>query len=172
MNINFETDADGFLSQECPSCRRRFKALFDERSDTVLSFCPYCRHTGEDNWLTPEQLDYVRSVATEVAIRPQLEQLKREIAGSASGMIDIQVTEDIPDAVPPPLETIDDYDTIYFQCCTETIKAERRNRHYCVICGREQEEKMPEITRQAGQDLILRVDGKLTWISRKTERLS
>ena len=142
MNINFETDAEGFLSQECPSCRRRFKVLFDDRSDAVLSFCPYCRHTGEDNWLTSEQLDYVRSVATGIVVRPQLEQLKRQIARSASGMVDVQVTENIPGAVSPPLETIDDYDTVYFQCCTETIRAERRNRHYCIICGKEQGEKM------------------------------
>lgn len=142
MNINFETDVDGFLSQECPSCHGRFKALFEDESDAALSFCPYCRHTGEDHWFTPEQLDYVRSVATEAVVRPQLEQWKRQIGGSGSGMFDIKVTDDIPDVVSPPLETIDDYGTVYFRCCTETIKAEQRSRHYCVICGKEQEANM------------------------------
>lgn len=142
MNIRFETDADGFLSQECPGCLRRFKVLFGEGSDGTLSFCPYCQHTGEDNWLTPEQLNYAQTVATDVVVRPQLEQLKRQIARSASGMVDVQITEDIPENVTPPVETIDDFASIHFTCCAETIKAEQHERYYCVICGRKQEVKM------------------------------
>ena len=142
MNIRFETDTDGFLSQECPSCRQRFKVLFGKGSDAAISFCPYCRHTGEDNWLTPEQLHYVQSVATEVIVRPQLKQFKRQLSRSASDLIDVQVTEDECEAVSPPLETIDDYDSIHFGCCAETIKAEQRERFYCIICGGEQETTM------------------------------
>ena len=142
MNVHFETDADGFLSQECPSCRRRFKVLFGEGGDGTLSFCPYCRHTGEDNWLTPEQLNYVQTVATEAVVRPQLEQLKRQIASSASDMVDIQVTEEIAETAMPPVETIDDFASIHFACCAETIKAEACESYYCIICGKAQEVTM------------------------------
>ena len=70
LQINFPTDADGYLSQECPSCEQRFKVLFGEGSEEPISFCPYCGHKGRDCWYTKDQVEYINAVATDVVLRP------------------------------------------------------------------------------------------------------
>ena len=166
MDISFETDPGGFLSQDCPSCGRRFKVLFGGGSEAPLSFCPYCRHTGEDNWLTQEQLDYAKSVATEVLVRPELERLKRQVASTASDIIDIQVTEVTPEVTVSPVETIGNYDSVFFSCCAETIKAEQQERYYCIICGKKREMTMDRKSiflshRGSDKDMVLEFKGIL-----------
>ena len=63
VRVSLNTDDDGFLSQRCPSCERRFKVKFGEGSDRPISFCPYCGHNEEGCWWTQEQADYLAAQA-------------------------------------------------------------------------------------------------------------
>lgn len=116
MEINFSTDADGFLSQECPSCYQQFKIIFGEGSDDPISFCPYCGYNGQQCWWTSEQATYIESVAV------------NELLGSGSSLSQPSATL---------IETDDSYDILRFSCCNETIKAAKYQKLFCVICGKE-----------------------------------
>ena len=135
MEVRFDTDSNGFLSQECPSCQQGFKVLFGSGSDKPISFCPYCCHNGHDCWWTPEQIDYIRSVATDVVVRPELEKFQRQLKSISNEMFDIKMTSDIPDPIVSPVETDDPLEVVHFQCCEETIKVVHGNKYYCIICG-------------------------------------
>jgi len=56
-------DPDGFLTQECPYCSRRFKAAFGKGSRKHLRYCPYCGIEGQNCWYTLKQIRYLEKVA-------------------------------------------------------------------------------------------------------------
>jgi hypothetical protein len=58
-----DADDDGFLTQECPYCNRRFKAAFTKGSRNHLRYCPYCGTQGQNCWYTVEQIEYLHGVA-------------------------------------------------------------------------------------------------------------
>jgi hypothetical protein len=78
MQVSLATDNDGFLSQECPTCMRRFKVLLGQGSDQPIRHCPYCGHEGEGCWWTTEQADYLAAVASEELIGPELKKMARD----------------------------------------------------------------------------------------------
>lgn len=135
MNVSFPTDADGFLSQQCPSCRQRFKVLFGQGSPEPISHCPYCGHNGQECWLTQEQNDYVTMVVTNKVIAPELKKFEREIKSASKGFLTVNMESDLPGISQPPVETNEDLDILYFPCCKETIKINRQQYHFCIICG-------------------------------------
>lgn len=137
MEINFPTDSDGYLSQECPSCDQPFKVRFGEGSEEPISFCPYCGHTGHDCWYTQDQVQYIQAVATDVALCPELKKLEREMNKSSGGFLKVDMKTDLPEVARPPMETDDALDFLRFPCCNETIKVTRHDRHFCIICGKE-----------------------------------
>jgi hypothetical protein len=137
LQVSFPTDADGFLSQECPSCEQRFKVLFGQGSDAPISYCPYCGYNGQQCWHTQEQVDYMKSVAANVLIAPELKKLERQLKGASKGLLRIEMTSTMRSPSPPPMETDDPLDVLHFPCCDETIKATRHNRHFCITCGTE-----------------------------------
>lgn len=137
MEVRFDTDSDGFLSQECPSCHERFKVLFGSGSDKPISFCPYCCHNEHDCWWTPEQIDYIQSAVTDVVVRPELEKFQRQLKSTSNEFFHIDTTSDIPDPIVSPIDTDDHLKVLHFRCCGETIKADQRYKYYCIICGGE-----------------------------------
>ncbi len=137
MEVRFDTDSDGFLSQECPSCRQRFKVLFGSGSDKPISFCPYCCHNEHDCWWTPEQIDYIQSAVTDVVVRPELEKFQRQLKSTSNEFFRVEVASNIPDPIVSPVDTDDHLKVLHFRCCGETIKADQRDRYYCIICGGE-----------------------------------
>lgn len=137
MQISFPTDADGYLSQECPSCEQRFKVLFGEGSKEPISFCPYCGNKGRDCWYTKDQVEYINAAATDVVLRPELMRLEREMKKASSGLLNIDMKTEIPEAGSPPMETDEMLDILHFPCCNETVKLKRHDRHFCIICGKE-----------------------------------
>lgn len=137
MQISFPTDADGYLSQECPSCVQRFKVLFGEGSEEPISFCPYCGHKGRDCWYTKDQVEYIKAVTADVVLGPEIKKLEREVKRASSGLLKIDMKAEIPEAGPPPMETYEMLDILHFPCCNETVKLTRHERHYCIICGKE-----------------------------------
>lgn len=137
MEINFSTDADGFLSQECPSCEQRFKVIFGEGSEESISYCPCCGHSGQNCWFTQAQVDYMQSVAADVALAPELKKFERQLKGMSKGFLKASMNSNLPKPPPAPMETDDWLDILHFPCCDETVKVTRHERHFCIICGTE-----------------------------------
>lgn len=144
MEVSFPTDSDGFISQECPSCEHRFKVVFGEGSEEPISCCPYCGHRGEDCWHTSEQVEYLEAVAMAEVVAPELKKLTRSLQG---GLISFDIASSIPQPSSPPMETDDDFETLSFQCCDETVKVARQDRHFCIICGTEVNMEASEATK-------------------------
>jgi len=137
LEVSFPTDADGFLSQECPSCELRFKVLLGHGSKEPISYCPYCGHNGQQCWYTEAQMNYIQSVAVGSTLGPELKKLERQLKGASKGFLKIGMKVDVPEPVAPPMDTDDDLEILRFPCCDETIKANRSNRLFCIICGTE-----------------------------------
>jgi TIR domain len=121
LEISFSTDTDGFLSQECPSCEQPFKVLFGQGSTKSISYCPYCNHHGQQCWYTQEQVDYMKSAVMNNILKPEIQKRGFSLEGTSN--------------LPSPMETDDNFDILYFPCCTETVKVTRNNQHFCIICG-------------------------------------
>lgn len=137
MQISLPTDADGYLSQECPSCEQRFKVLFGEGSEEPITFCPYCGYQGRDCWYTKDQVEYIQAVTANAVFGPELERLEREMKSASNGFLKIHMNAEIPEAGSPPMEADEMLDILRFTCCNETVKLNRHDRHYCIICGKE-----------------------------------
>ena len=78
MDEGFEAplsvDKDGFLSQGCPQCKRRFKVSLESlATDKQLSYCPYCGHKGQGCWWTPEQAEFLG----QEVMKPVAEELRK-----------------------------------------------------------------------------------------------
>jgi hypothetical protein len=137
MQVSFHTDTDGFLSQECPSCEQRFRVLFGEGSEEPISFCPYCGHKGRDCWYTKEQVAYIKAVAANRVLGPELKKLESEMKRASGGLLKIDMKTDLPRPGSPPMETDEPLEILRFPCCNETVKLTQHERHYCIICGKE-----------------------------------
>ena len=142
--MSFPTDSDGFISQECPSCGQRFKVVFGEGSEEPISYCPYCGFNGNDCWYTQQQVEHIQTVAANVVIAPELKKLERQLKQASKGFLRIDMKSDLQKPSPPPMEADDSIDIIKFTCCNETVKVNRQERHFCIICGTEVDMKNSE----------------------------
>ena len=82
MEVSFPTDADGILSQECPSWEELFKVVLGEGSEQPISHRPYCGYNGQDCWRTQPQVDYSQAIAMNFALGPELKKLERQVSRS------------------------------------------------------------------------------------------
>jgi len=136
IQVQFMQDEYGFISQECPACRRRFKATFSGGGSAPLGFCPYCGHDGRDCWWTVEQADYLSSAAVDQAIGPEFERMARDI-DQKSSMLKMTVTPRGP-TPQPPNEADEPWPIFTAPCCSEPIRYDGEYASLkCVICGRD-----------------------------------
>lgn len=147
MQTSFPTDADGYQSQECPSCGQRFKVLFGGGSEEPIQFCPYCGHKEGDCWYTQDQVEYIQAVTADVVLGPELKRLEREMKRASGGFLKIDIKTELPEAGSPPMETDETLDILHFLCCNETVKLTRHERHFCIICGKEMDMAASELTK-------------------------
>ena len=141
MKVRFNTDGDGFISQECPKCERRFKVKFGEGSDQPLSVCPYCGYEGRKCWWTKEQADHMAKAVIQETVEPGLEKMAKEVNRSArkGGFITMSMDFKRSRKAIPPEEPDDKWGTTLFECCNETIRHDgSKSTLYCVICGTKQ----------------------------------
>ena len=143
MSISFELDSDGFMSQECPSCAKRFKVQFtqgDEKGSGPLGHCPYCGYQGEKCWWTPEQAQYIEdSVAA--PLEDEMAKMARDFnRTSRGGPVRMSVKKTGGGAVPvKPLEPDDSIPRIVFACHDEPVKHDGSKAElHCIICGKRQ----------------------------------
>ena len=137
-SVSVSTDDDGFLSQECPSCERLFKAKFGEGSPKPIGFCPYCGHAGTDCWWTSEQVEFLQGAVIERMVNPILDDFARSVNRSnrPGSLIrfSAKVNHDVP--APAPVESNDPMPIMEFKCCGESVKHDgSASTLHCVICG-------------------------------------
>jgi len=139
LTVSLSTDADGFVSQECPVCRRRFKVVFGEGSDRPIGHCSYCGHTGRDCWWTRQQAAYLRGVVGERVVDPMLDDFARSInrMNRAGSLVQMKASVKRNPRSRRPVEPSDSMAVVTFRCCGERIKHDGSTRQlYCVICGK------------------------------------
>lgn len=137
IDVDLSTDDNGFISQECPACGRRFKIVPDEGSDKTMSFCPYCQHEGHDCWWTPEQAEYLAAVVGDRVIGPRIDQMAHEFNRSSSDGF-VQISMQVSPSPTPvrPRESNEALPIAYFACCDERIKHDgEASQLACIICG-------------------------------------
>ena len=138
LSVRFSTDSEGFLSQECPSCKTRFKVRFGEGSDQPIAFCPYCDHNGKDCWWTPEQAEYMSATVGSEVVGPELDKMAREFNRKTRGrnnLISMSMKVSHSEAPIQPDEPEEAWMKTRFQCCDETIKHQEGEHLRCIICG-------------------------------------
>lgn len=141
IQLALNADTDGFISQECPACRMFFKIAPGQGSSGTLSFCPYCGHHGTDCWWTPDQAEYLSSVAADQFLGPQLESMARAFnRGNRGDFLRTTMRVSRSKPVSPPDEPNGEMIFAEFTCCGERIKHVGGKRSLnCVICGRTSE---------------------------------
>lgn len=137
MEISFPTDTDGFLSQECPSCNQRFKVIFGQGSEEPISFCPYCGYNGQDCWFTQDQVDHIQAMAVDTVLAPELRKFEQRIKGTSNEFFELDIKSNLPKPSVAPMEIDDPFDILHFPCCKETVKVDKQQKHFCLICGME-----------------------------------
>lgn len=138
LEFSLEADSDGFLSQECPSCGKRFKVRFGEGSDQPIHFCAFCGHEGEGCWWTQEQANYLSGLAASQVLGPQLEKMANDFnrkVGTGRDLLKVSMKVSRPSTPERPHEPEDDWRKTRFQCCNEVIKHPPGARVRCIICG-------------------------------------
>lgn len=123
ISLRIPSDDDGFISRECPTCLGTFKAKVID-GGTIVHFCPYCGHEGDDCWWTPDQLAYARAAAME-ALSPEIDEMAAELESASSGLIKVTVERSTPERPVAPIESSATEEAHSFSCCGTEAKIER-----------------------------------------------
>ncbi len=138
MNVSLKTASEGFLSQECPECRKRFKVQFTgDGTGKALSFCPYCGHEGQDCWWTQTQADYFAALAGQELVVPELKKMAQRLERSSrGGPLQFKANVQSDPAPRTPVEADEPWPTKRFACCDESAKHDgTQDDLHCPICG-------------------------------------
>ena len=143
MDVALPLDFDGFLRRECPNCEQEFK-WHNGKTDAApedylypdVHWCPLCGESAAlDQWWTPRQLEYVRSVAA----GPVIDQLTDDLFKGLDDSKFVKVTRNSSKReVPDPLVEPDDMTILEPPCHPwEPIKVPDNASppFYCLICG-------------------------------------
>jgi hypothetical protein len=138
VDVRFNTDRAGFISQECPSCRGEFKVQLGKGSKEPIAHCPYCAHDGRDCWWTQAQARYLSDFAAYAVVGPELERMARRLNSSNSGgMLTIKTSVNSRARPSAPVERDEEIATAKFACCGEAIRhRSEASKLRCIICGK------------------------------------
>jgi transcription elongation factor Elf1 len=138
IQVSFSTDGDGFISQQCPSCERRFKVRVDESSDQSVNFCPYCGSQSDNGWLTEEQQAYAMGVVSEQVVDPMLEEFTHKLQrmNRPGGLLSVSGHYEKSAKPQKPVEAEEPMPLFTPPCCNEPIKHDGSVAAlHCVVCG-------------------------------------
>ena len=144
MTLSLQTDSDGFITQECPECRRKFKVQYTEPKKgeipKPLSYCPYCGFNGKDCFWTREQAEYIEKMAMSKIVGPMIDKFGRQLEDMSTGFMKVETSTRYQKHAMPPKET-EGLRKFDFECCKESIKILENwdSNLYCIICGKEVE---------------------------------
>ena len=139
VTVSLPTDSDGFVSQECPACSRRFKVVFGKGSDRPIGHCPYCGHAEQNCWWTKEQASYLAAVAGQEITGPLLDDFARGVnhMSKPGDFLQINANVDHGARPSPPEEADTPMQSVTFDCCGERVKHDGSAvALHCIICGR------------------------------------
>ena len=142
MEISLPTDSEGYLTQECKKCYRKFKVKYTHDSSTTskkeLTYCPYCGEIGKNGFFTRQQTEFIENSAMSKVVGPMMEKFGREIETHSGEFLKFEVSTSYPKYAISPIES-EDLKKIYYVCCDETIKILENwdNSLFCIICGKE-----------------------------------
>ena len=140
VTVSLSTDSDGFVSQECPACSKRFKVVFGKGSERPIGHCPYCGHAGQDCWWTQAQAEYLAAMAGQKIVGPLLDDFARGVNRTGKPGVFLKVSAKVkhgprptaPDELDTPMSVAN------FDCCGERIKHDASVASlHCIICGAE-----------------------------------
>lgn len=149
MGVEIPLDADGYVRRQCPHCERAFKwhhtpadgtGVTTDREPAEEYFCPYCGEPAPlDQWYTDEQIDYIRAVAGQEALKNVVRELGASIRAMnrQRGVVQMSVQPQ-PSDPPPPLFEPDDMVAIEPPCHPdEPVKVAEGSPgpFHCLICG-------------------------------------
>ena len=140
FNLSLPTDGDGYISQQCPTCTRRFKVHVDDQGDSPLQFCPYCHATSDNAWWTEEQQEYFMGVAMAQTLDPLLDELSDGIAGlnQTGSLLSFSMRSERSEPPPVPVESDRVMPIFVHPCCSLPVKHdESSSRLFCIGCGQE-----------------------------------
>lgn len=138
ISVSLPTDSDGFLSQECPVCKRRFKVKFGEGSEKPVAYCPHCGHGGERCWWTTQQAQYFAGTAGREVVGPMLDDMARKINRTSRPGSSVKLSVTVKHSPRPriPREPEEPWSIVEFACCGERVKLESACQDvHCIICG-------------------------------------
>ena len=99
FSVSLQPDDRGMIGRQCPSdeCALYFKLKLGTGQDTGSFRCPYCRTEGHpSNFVTPDQLEYARSLVVKDVVEPLLHGFKRDVESSnrnqPRGLIQLKVS--------------------------------------------------------------------------------
>jgi len=144
LEISLPTDSGGFITRECPECRKKFKVKYSEakkeESSKPLSFCPYCGFRGDNCFWTDEQVEYIKKIAVSKVVGPMLDQFGKQLENTSNNFLKIESFTKYPKHAIVPKES-EDLRKFSFDCCKETIKILENwdSNLFCIICGKEVE---------------------------------
>src|SRR4051812_31087790 len=130
MKVKLNTDNEGFVSQECPACKRRFKALLGQGSSEPIAFCPFCKYHETGCWWTPEQADYLALTVANPIIGESLKQLEKSVNGinRKSDFLKVSVKTRLDPVPPVPDEPEEPWAVMDFICCGEKIRHDGKTK--------------------------------------------
>ena len=137
VSISFPTDSGGYISQQCPTCERRFKIRVDDNGQEV-NHCPYCGSGAENGWLTEEQQAYAVAVVAEQAIDPIIEEFSRGLdrMNRPGGLIKVSGSYNKSPLPPVPVESEEPMPLFTPSCCKKPVKHDGESSAlFCVVCG-------------------------------------
>lgn len=140
VQVSFSTDSQGFISQECPSCKGRFKVQVKNGSHHAVSHCPYCGSGSDNGWLTKEQRAYALGVVSDKVVSPILDDFTRKLnrMNRPGSLVSFKGSHKRSPTPPKPVESEDSLSLFAFPCCGEPVKYEgSATELFCIVCGNE-----------------------------------
>jgi hypothetical protein len=139
IRVSLSADSDGFVTQQCPSCTRRFKIRVNDDGTSSPQYCPYCGSGSEKGWLTEEQIAYVLGMGAEQVVDPLLEEFARELEASNDPGGLITRSARYEKSVPPPMPVESNVPMHIFTspCCGAPVKHDETvSPLHCAACGK------------------------------------
>ncbi len=82
VSVTLPKDENGMTGRQCSECGQYFKVKLGTGLKTTTMHCPYCGFSGPaSDFHTPDQIEYVKSVAIKQLLDPMMRNFKQSVEG-------------------------------------------------------------------------------------------